>query len=120
MRDVVELEAHPRTPTILSATILMVWYGTPGSALVARVHRPLRRRPPGARKIGTDTVPPPYIEAVSRAFFISAIARIYQPGAKADCMLVLEGSQGALKSQLLRTLAIRDEWFSDSPAARFV
>lgn len=55
-----------------------------------------------------------YIEAVTRAFFISAVARVYQPGVKADCMLVLEGPQGALKSQLLRTLARRDEWFSDS------
>jgi predicted P-loop ATPase len=55
-----------------------------------------------------------YVEAVSRAFFVSAIARIYAPGCKADCMLILEGPQGALKSQLLRLLATRDEWFSDS------
>ena len=55
-----------------------------------------------------------YIEGISRAFFISAVARIFQPGCKSDCMPILEGPQGALKSNLLRTLAVRDEWFSDS------
>ena len=54
-----------------------------------------------------------YVEAVTRAFFISAVARIFQPGCKADCMLILEGGQGTMKSQLLRTLAVRDEWFTD-------
>ena len=55
-----------------------------------------------------------YIEAVTRAFFISAVARIFQPGCKADCMLILEGGQGTMKSRLLRMLAVRDEWFTDS------
>lgn len=55
-----------------------------------------------------------YLEAVARAFFISAVARIFQPGCKADCMLILEGPQGALKSRLLRMLAVRDEWFTNS------
>ena len=55
-----------------------------------------------------------YIQAVTRAFFISAVARVFKPGCKADCMLILEGAQGAAKSRLLRKLAIRDQWFSDS------
>lgn len=55
-----------------------------------------------------------YVEAVTRGFFISAVARIFKPGCKCDCMLILEGSQGALKSRLLRTLATREDWFSDS------
>src|SRR6185312_10113961 len=55
-----------------------------------------------------------YVEAVSRASLIGAVARIMQPGCKLDTMPVLEGSQGALKSSMLRILAVRDEWFSDS------
>ena len=54
-----------------------------------------------------------YIEAATRSFFVSAVARIFGPGAKCDSMLVLEGPQGALKSRLLRLLSVKDEWFSD-------
>ena len=55
-----------------------------------------------------------YVEAVTRCFFISVVARIVQPGCKVDTMLVLEGPQGAKKSSLLRVIALRNEWFSDS------
>ncbi len=55
-----------------------------------------------------------YIQAITRAFFISAVARVFKPGCKADCMIILEGAQGAAKSRLLRKLAVRDEWFSNS------
>jgi len=55
-----------------------------------------------------------YIEGVTRSFFVSAVARVYEPGCKADHMLVLEGSQGSWKSRLLRLLALKDDWFSDS------
>ena len=55
-----------------------------------------------------------YVSAVTRCFFISGVARIFQPGCKVDSTLILEGVQGALKSSLLRALAVRDEWFSDS------
>lgn len=55
-----------------------------------------------------------YLAAVSRAFVISIVARIMRPGCKVDTAVVLEGAQGALKGTLLRVLAVRDEWFSDS------
>jgi predicted P-loop ATPase len=54
-----------------------------------------------------------YSRAVGSCWMISAVARIYQPGCKADCMLVLEGDQGIYKSTALRHLAIKDEWFAD-------
>ncbi len=43
----------------------------------------------------------PYSAAVGRAFFVSAVARVYRPGVKVDTMLVLEGSQGQGKSALM-------------------
>ena len=54
-----------------------------------------------------------YISAVGRRWLISAVARIFEPGAKADCCLVLEGRTGVGKSTALKTLA--DPWFMDSP-----
>lgn len=47
-------------------------------------------------------------------WLIQAIARAYEPGCKADCVLILAGAQGAGKSTLFRTLAT-DEYFADTP-----
>jgi predicted P-loop ATPase len=55
-----------------------------------------------------------YIETVTRCLFVSAVARVMDPGCKADTVVVLEGAQGTKKSSLLAVLALRDEWFSDS------
>ena len=55
-----------------------------------------------------------YSAAVGARFLIAAVARIYRPGAKADCCLILEGPQGSKKSTALRTLA--GEWFTDEIA----
>jgi predicted P-loop ATPase len=54
----------------------------------------------------------PYVRAIGPRFLISAVARIYEPGAKVDHILILEGPQGKLKSEGLRTLA-GDDWFTD-------
>jgi predicted P-loop ATPase len=54
-----------------------------------------------------------YIRAIGPRWLIAAVARVFEPGCQADNMLVLEGPQGKLKSTLLRTLAIRPEWFAD-------
>lgn len=50
----------------------------------------------------------------SSKLLIAAVRRIKQPGCKFDTMLVLEGPQGAGKSQVAQRLAVRDEWFCGS------
>jgi predicted P-loop ATPase len=55
----------------------------------------------------------PYTRAVGPRWLISGVARIYEPGCKVDHVLVLEGPQGRRSSEALRTLAVRDEWFTD-------
>lgn len=52
-----------------------------------------------------------YTRAVGRKWMISAVARVFQPGCKADCMLILEGPQGIGKSTALNILG--GSWYAD-------
>jgi putative DNA primase/helicase len=54
----------------------------------------------------------PYSRAVGQAWAVSAIARVDQPGCKADCVLVLEGAQGIGKSTTFKTLG--GVWYSNT------
>lgn len=55
-----------------------------------------------------------YYREVFKRWMISAVARIYRPGVKADNMTVLEGDQGQGKSSAIRVLF--DPWFTDQLA----
>ncbi len=55
-----------------------------------------------------------YTRAIGARWLMSAVARIYKPGCKADCALILEGDQGLMKSTALKTLA--EPWFTDEIA----
>lgn len=52
-----------------------------------------------------------YARAVGERWLIAAIARIFEPGAKVDNVLILEGAQGIGKSKALAGLC--GEWFTD-------
>jgi hypothetical protein len=53
-----------------------------------------------------------YTRAVGKRWMISLIARLYQPGCKADYVLMLEGPQGKLKSTVF-AIIVGDEYFTD-------
>lgn len=55
----------------------------------------------------------PFVRFVSRAFLIQMVARVMQPGCKADYTLVLFGPQGQNKSAVGKVLA-GAEYFSDT------
>lgn len=55
----------------------------------------------------------PYVRAVGAITLMAAVRRVRQPGCKFDEMLVLISPQGAEKSTLLSSMAVRNEWFTD-------
>lgn len=62
-----------------------------------------------SRYLGVE--PTMYTEAVGIRWMVSAVARIFQPGCKADCALILKGKQDLKKSTALAILG--GEWFTD-------
>jgi putative DNA primase/helicase len=52
-----------------------------------------------------------YTKAASRNFWLSMIARVFEPGCKVDNMIVLEGAQGVGKSTALQVIG--GEWFAE-------
>jgi hypothetical protein len=59
--------------------------------------------------MGAD--PSDYTRAAGARWLISAVARIYRPGVKADCCLIFEGGQGIKKSTAADILG--GEWYTD-------
>ncbi|HBL84715.1 MAG: hypothetical protein A2Y17_11325 [Clostridiales bacterium GWF2_38_85] len=55
----------------------------------------------------------PYVRTVTRKTFAAAVARIYKPGTKFDCVLVFDGAQGIGKSTLFKDL-VGDEYYSET------
>jgi putative DNA primase/helicase len=53
-----------------------------------------------------------YVELAGAKWLIAGAARALQPGCRVDCMLILEGEQGLMKSTALRILF--GEWFTDA------
>lgn len=61
---------------------------------------------------GAEKTDDGYANFVGRKWLLSCIARAFQPGCKADIVLVAEGEQGAHKSTMLKILG--GDWYSEA------
>lgn len=57
----------------------------------------------------------PILRRIGRAWMISCVARIMEPGCQVDTTLILVGPQGSGKSSAFRALMPTPDWFSDTP-----
>jgi predicted P-loop ATPase len=102
-------------------------HATRAALTAAREHpyHPVREYLDGLKWDGTNRIdewlilylgaePSDYARAIGKCWLISGVARVYQPGAKADCALILEGGQGKGKSTTLEILG--GEFCSDDIA----
>ncbi|MCA3371715.1 MAG: toprim domain-containing protein [Roseomonas sp.] len=100
-RSVIAVGRNIRIHPVRDYLTALSWDGTPRLNALAVTYL-------GAK----DT---PLNRAIASLWMISAVARIMQPGCKADHMLILEGPQGIRKSTALKLLA-SDAWFTDELA----
>jgi putative DNA primase/helicase len=71
-----------------------------------------KRLPKWLKRAFGATDPEPYLEIIGPRFMVGAVARVMRPGCKMDNVMILEGTQGAGKSTIIR--ALFGEWFSDT------
>jgi predicted P-loop ATPase len=68
-----------------------------------------------ASYFGCSEQPAEYLSHIGRWFFISLVARVFDPGCKCDYMIVLEGEQGVMKSTACSVIG--GKWFDDAVPA---
>lgn len=55
-----------------------------------------------------------YTREVGKKVFVAVVSRIYKPGCKFDYLPIFVGEQGIGKSTLIKLMALKPAWFSDS------
>ena len=55
-----------------------------------------------------------YSREIGKKIFVAVISRIYKPGCKFDYLPIFIGEQGIGKSTLIKLMALKPAWFSDS------
>ena len=55
-----------------------------------------------------------YEQELGKKIFTAIVSRVYKPGCKFDYFPILMGTQGRLKSTLVETIAIHEDWYADN------